>query len=174
MRILHRFVGLLIFIVLLGLGTALLGAAWSAERWEALTRLAEPSRLSGACAAVAFLCLAALFVLSGFPGKKRERFLSFDREGGTVNISTDAIVDYISKLTDEFPSVSRMRPKVVPVGKTIDIVVDVRIKAGPQIHEVCELLQKRVRETMLNGLGISEVRHVEISVKNIIPEPNQG
>lgn len=170
MRILHKFISLLIFVVLLGEGLVLLGAARSADRWDALTTLAEPSRLSAACAGIGLLCLAVLFALGGLPGKKRERFLSFDREGGTVSISTEAIADYVSKLADEFPSIIRMRPKVVPARNTIDIVVEVRIKAGPQIHEACELLQQRIRESVTSGLGISEVRRVEVSVREIISE----
>ncbi len=52
----------------------------------------------------------------------------------------------------------------------IDIIVDLRVKAGPQLHEVCEVLQRRVRETMANGLGISDVRRVEVNVKEISSE----
>ncbi len=50
------------------------------------------------------------------------------------------------------------------------MVVDVRIKAGPQLHEICEVLQNRVRETMIKGLGIPEVRRVVVCVKEISSE----
>ena len=63
-----------------------------------------------------------------------------------------------------------MSPVVVPLRHAIDLIVDVRVKAGPQIHEVCESLQARVRECVTGGLGISEVRRVTISVHEINSE----
>ena len=74
-------------------------------------------------------------------------------------------------------SACRLSHHVVDGGKIafrrrelIDIVVDLRVKAGPQLHEVCEVLQRRVRETMSSGLGIADVRRVEVSVKEISSE----
>jgi uncharacterized alkaline shock family protein YloU len=96
--------------------------------------------------------------------------LSLDTESGRTSISTDAICNYVGKLAGEFPSIVRMSPRVIPRRGTIDILVNVRIKAGPQIHEVCEVLQKRVRDCLASGLGISDVRRVEVSVKEISSE----
>jgi uncharacterized alkaline shock family protein YloU len=64
----------------------------------------------------------------------------------------------------------KMRPVVVPMRRAIDIAVELRVKAGPQIHEVCELMQSRIREAMSNGLGISDIRRVEVTVKEIAAE----
>ena len=38
------------------------------------------------------------------------------------------------------------------------------------MHEICELVQKRIKETLQEGLGITEVKNVEISVREIYPE----
>lgn len=170
MKALHRLVVFLLFMLLLGVALALLGAARSAEEWEAAAALAQRSRLPAVCAGAGLLCLAALFLFSGLSALKHERFLSFESEGGAVRISTKAIADYLLKLSDEFPSIIRMTPRVVPGRNSIDIAVDVRIKADPRIPEICETFQKRVRDSMAMGLGISCVRQIQVIVKEIRPE----
>jgi len=67
-----------------------------------------------------------------------------------------------------------MQPKVTASRDSVDVIVDVKIKAGPQIREICEILQQRVRDSMLSGLGITQVRYVEVNVCKIIghTEPN--
>jgi len=170
MKILHALVGLLLMI-LLAVGTIyILWAAHSGETWEDLAQAASAGRVTWSCGAGALLCLVVIFALSAVPRQKRERYLSFDGEGGTVSISTAAICDYIAKLTQEFPSVVRLNPRVIPRRSMIDIVVDLRVKAGPNIHEACELMQQRVRESVTNGLGISQIGRIEVSVKDIVSE----
>jgi uncharacterized alkaline shock family protein YloU len=173
MSILHRLVRLVVLIVLFALSLAAVGAATTADLWESAMVLTAENRAAVGWSAAALFFLALLFAATGFRAKHREKFLSFDGEEGTVSISTDAVADYIGKLAAEFPSILRMRPKVVPRKKSIDVVVDLRVKAGPQIHEICELLNQRVRETMTNGLGISDIRHVEVSVREIVSEHKQ-
>ncbi len=126
--------------------------------------------LSNSFAGIGSFALASLLFLTGLDSRRRARFLSFSNEQGAVNISTDAISDYVGKLAPEFPSIVKMTPIVVPHRRRIDIVVDVRIKAGPQLHEICEVLQHRVRESMEKGLGITDVRRVIVSVKQISSE----
>jgi uncharacterized alkaline shock family protein YloU len=118
--------------------------------------------------------MAVLFAASELRRRRRERFLSFDNEGGAVSISTDAMADYIVKLASEFPSIVRMQPLVKPTRHGVDLLIDVRVKAGSQVHEVCELLQQRVRERVVDGLGISEVRRVEVNVRDIVSEHRPG
>ena len=170
MKTLHTLMGVLVFVVLAVAGIVLVRAAWGTADWDALSGTVAKGRFIGMGAGVALVCVAVLFVLTAIPVKKRERFLSFENESGRVSISTEAICEYLLKLAGEFPSIIRMRPKVVPAKSAIDIIVDVRIKAGPQIHEVCEVLQNRIRESMASGLGISEVRRVEVSVREISSE----
>jgi len=170
MKLLHRLVRLLVFMVLLGVGVTLCCLAWGGDTWEAFTSFLGRTRFLGWCLGGGGICLAFLFALSSIDHRRKEKFLSFENEGGRVNISTQAISDYVSKLSAEFPSMVKMVPRVVSCRKGIDIIVEVRIKAGPQLHEICEVLQKRVRETMINGLGIPEVRRVVVCVKEISSE----
>lgn len=171
MKLLNRLFTLVVFMVLLALGVVLIGTALSPEWWNAVRAFAsQASRLSGVCAGLGMVCLAVVLALTGVRKGAKERILSFRNEEGTVSISTIAIADYVGKLSSEFPSIVRMQPRVVPRRSMVDLIVDLRVKAGPQIHEVCEVLQRRVRETMVNGLGISEVRRVVVNVKEISPE----
>ena len=170
MKILHAFVGILLLILLVACTLSVVWAARPGNSWEDLAQSVANGRVEWSAGAVALLCLIAIFALSAIPREKRERYLSFDSEGGTVSISTAAICDYIAKLIQEFPSVVRLSPRVVPKRNIIDIGVDLRVKAGPNIHEMCELMQQRVRECVTNGLGISQIGRIEVSVKDIVSE----
>lgn len=138
--------------------------------WSAALVVAADQRMRMAWMGVLILCLGLLFLLTGIQRRKRERFLSFDTEDGQISISTDAIADYVTKLANEFNSVARMWTRVRPVKDSIDILIDVRVRAGAQVHEVCALLQRRIRESLTSGLGITDVRRVEVSVRDIISE----
>ncbi len=170
MKIIHRFIFLVVFALMTAVGLALIGLAVSSKNWDAIGLLLPGSRLVGASIGAGLFCLASLLFMTGLNPKRSDRFLSFSNDQGAVNISTDAISEYIGKLSPEFPSVVKMTPAVIPHRRVIDIIVDVRIKAGPQLHEICEVLQKRIRESMEKGLGISDVRKVIISVHKISVE----
>ncbi len=167
MKVIRRVVRVLVLVVLLSAGIGLLAVALSPQRWSDVQAM---GRDAWVLIGGGLLVTGVIFALSEYRTRKRERFLSFDNDGGAVSISTEAMVDYITKLTTEFPSVVRMRPHVRPRRGGVDLLVDVRVKAGSQVHEVCELLQQRVRERVVEGLGISEVRRVEVSVKDIVSE----
>ncbi|NQU40697.1 MAG: alkaline shock response membrane anchor protein AmaP [Lentisphaerae bacterium] len=170
MKFLRRIVRLLVLVVLLSVGISLLMAAISPQRWQEIQLMGQSGREIWAWMGGGLLAAAVLFTASELRTRRRERFLSFDNEGGAVSISTQAIADYITKLSTEFPSIVRMLPHVKPTRGGVDLLIDVRVKAGSQVHEVCELLQQRVRERVVDGLGITEVRRVEVNVRDIVSE----
>jgi uncharacterized alkaline shock family protein YloU len=172
MKIIRAIVLLLVLVVLLATGILLMVATVippPESEPSMIGHILRPGVLSF-CLGLALFSLGALLALTGLRRRQRERFLSFDTDSGRVSISTEAICNYIAKLSSEFPSIVRMTPRVIPRRGVIDVLVNVCIKAGPQIHEVCEVLQKRVRDSLASGLGISEVRRVEVSVKEISSE----
>ncbi len=170
MKLLHKAAELLVFALFLFVCGALLYVAVSRRNWSAAAVFMRDARLLLLSVGAGGLCLAAIYALAGVGRPRRDRFLSFPNESGIVSISTAAIAEYIGKLAVEFPSIVRLTPRVVPRRKVIDIVVEIRIKAGPQLHEICEVLQKRVRESMASGLGITEVRRVVVNVCEISSE----
>ncbi|MBN2301909.1 MAG: hypothetical protein JXN60_05275 [Lentisphaerae bacterium] len=169
MKLLHRLVAIIIM-ALTGIGIGAIAVVARDGMWQKVYSLLVGGQFVALCAGIGSVCITVLFVLTGFQRKKKEKFLSFDQNGGPVSISTEAIADYIAKLVEEFPSVVKMKPVIVPVRGAIDVVVDVKVKAGPQIHEICELIQQRVRESVTAGLGIAEIRRVEVSVTEIVSE----
>jgi len=174
-KALHHLAVLLVFAFLLSVGIAFMVAAVFPPWWDAAADfMAAGGRRNAGMAGGACLALALLLAGTGVRRRRKSPILSFRNEGGTVSISTDAISDYLGKLVAEFPSVVKMRTQVIPARSAVDIVATLRVKAGPQIHEVCETLQNRIRETMVNGLGISEVRRIEVSVKEISPEHKEA
>ncbi len=172
MNILHRLVRLIVLVVLLVAGMFIISVALIPNLRSAVMCVMETDPIYVVYAGLAVVVLGLLFAVTGTQRKQKGKFLSFQNDSGTVSISTDAIADYIMKLMDEFPSVTRMRPVVLPERHAIDIAVSIRIKAGPQISEICELLQQRIRESLTNGLGISAVGRVAVSVTDIVAEKN--
>jgi uncharacterized alkaline shock family protein YloU len=169
MTFVHRIIRILMVAIVLVIGFGAIATVFG-DVWEYVEIKIEVVRLAVILSGIALSCLGLLFIVTGITKRRSGKFLSFDNEGGTVSISTDAIADYVAKLSSEFPSIVRMKPQVIPGRNSIDIVVKVRIKAGPQINEVCELLQQRIKESVGNGLGISQVRRVEVSVGDIVSE----
>jgi uncharacterized alkaline shock family protein YloU len=172
MKVLHRLVVLVVFALVLFLGVLGLVAALSDAWWAASLAFAggADGRLYAGCASLGLLSLGLLMGLTGGRRKQRERILALRTENGVVSLTLGAIAEYIGKLAPEFPSVVRMTPTVVPRRGTIDVGMEVSVRGGPQIHEVCEVLQRRVRETLVNGLGIQDVGRVEVRVRDISPE----
>lgn len=170
MKNVNRFLLLMMCAVVIGGGLALAVLVLRPADWQATCAVLAGSRVGVLVAGLLLVALGVLLIVTEAPRRRRDRFLSFKNEGGAVNISTAAIAEYIAKLAKEFPSIVRMTPTVEPHRRKVDIVIDVRIKAGPQLHEICEVLQKRVRESMEGGLGIHDVRNVVIRVKEISTE----
>jgi len=174
MTILQRLVRLLVFTVLVIGGILSFMLAFSADKWDGPVNLLRTAAPLEFWVGLGLFSLALLFAGTGIRRQQREKFLSFENENGRVSISTIAIADHLAKLSAEFPAIVRMHPKVVPSRNTIDIIVDLKVRAGSQVHEVCELLQQRIRESMISDLGISQVRRVEVNVKEIVLEHRPG
>lgn len=165
----YRFLRILMIAVMLTLGLAAM-ANVRQDVWAVTSNLFGSGRFVIVVIGMIIWALALPLFFMGRGSKKESRYLFFDNEGGRVSISLDAIGDYVLKLASEFPSIIKMSPSVTPARNSIDVLVKLRVKAGPQIHEVCEVLQKRVRETIVTGLGIADVRRVEVSVTDIVSE----
>ncbi len=170
MKHLHRFFSLAAYAAALFVGLSLFLLSWSPWAWQRFFALVSGARPYGGILGAMLFLGGILWMLGERQPKRQNRFLSFRNEEGAVHISTAAISDYLDKLAPSFPSIVQMHADVLPVRRKIDIIMEVRIKAGPQLHEICEVLQKRVRESMESGLGIHDVRHVIVRVKEISSE----
>lgn len=172
MKLIHRISAVLIVIVMLLVAGSIVVLGRTGESWQSLVYFFENGRLLLMFAGFGTFFLCGIYVLSLMPAKTVQKYLSFDGENGTVSISTAAIAEYVGRIAGEFPSIVKMKPEVIPVRNNIDINAHLQIKDGPDIHDVCELLQKRIREVLAGSLGITGVRRIQVSVKEIIPEFN--
>jgi hypothetical protein len=170
MKNVNRLLVLLVYALLLGGGLALTVLVLRPADWQTACTLLAGSRVGVLATGLLLMTTGVLLIVTEAPRRRRNRFLSFRNEGGAVNISTEAIAEYIGKLAPAFPSIIHMTPVVQPRRRQVDILIDLRIKAGPQLHEICEVLQKRVRESMEGGLGIHDVRYVVVRVTEISSE----
>ena len=101
----------------------------------------------------------------------RKRFISFESDNGEVSISINAVRDFIRKLGDEFSSVINMNPQIRYEKKLICIDLNVKVQTGSRIPELSRMLQDRVRESIRDGLGITEVREIKVKVQEIVGAP---
>jgi len=170
MRKLHRIITLFVYAAVLALGAGILVLSFYGWAWHGLFTQIAAVQWVGLPAGILILLFGVIWMLGEWFAQRRNRFLAFRNEGGAVNISTPAISAYLEKLAPSFPSIVDMHVGIEPARRKIDIVVSIRIKAGPQLHEICEVLQKRIRESMESGLGIKDVRHVVVRVKEISGE----
>ena len=170
MKALHVILGLLLYIVLL-LGSA--GCAYIAwyqpDLWDHTLDLIRQERLLSMGGASAFFALVLVFLVTGIKRTTKVDYLTFDNESGTISISISAINEFMSKLGNEYAAVMSLRPHVKTVGGGLDIALDVRVRAGSQIPELCRMLQDSVREKLSKNLGVVDIHGIRVMVKEIIP-----
>ncbi|MBU0677395.1 MAG: alkaline shock response membrane anchor protein AmaP [Verrucomicrobia bacterium] len=158
-------------------GYVIYSIVWEKARYAAALDYLAGNQLCVLETAIGYIILTLLFLMTAITRKpKREDTLTFKGEGGTVSINVKAVSDFIAKLGDEFAAVLGLKPDIRPrSGGGMDVDIDVKVRAGTQIPELCRLLQERVRESVHESLGISNVRSVRVNVRDIvgIPEPKR-
>ena len=117
------------------------------------------------------LILSVLLRWLGGIGKKKEDFINFKSEDGSVGISIKAIHDFIERVGKEFSAIKSINSTLIRVGDGIDIALNVRVLSGNKIPELSQALQCRVRESVRESLGLEEVRNITIKVTEIIGDP---
>lgn len=172
-RIVRFMIGFVLISINLGLAVyvvALTAPGRGATDWVALTDLLAAQRWTAFGGGVLYFMVWLMFFWTWRSGRPRERFLTFDGEQGPVSISTLAIADFITRLAAEFPSIARIEPRVIPGRDMIDIFLNVRVKAGTQVNDMCHLLQQRVRQSLTDEMGIPEVNNIKVNIKGISGE----
>ncbi|TFH13152.1 MAG: alkaline shock response membrane anchor protein AmaP [Lentisphaerales bacterium] len=169
MKALHKIISVLVVLFLLAAGGAVMYFAMrSADTWSRFSTAVAVDRFRIAFIALATCCLGLLLLLTGLPRRQKDRFLSFPGESGTVSVSLRGVAAFVSKIGDEFESVLGLQAKIIPDKNSIDVVLNARIKEGVQIHEICQALQQRVRESLKDSLGVTEVGEVMVTVREIV------
>jgi len=168
MKILHGLIKCVLSVGLLILGILLLAnvGAFHTSIGDFLIN----DKLGQLLVGISAVFLVLLYWLTAIPVKE-ERFLTFENEGGAISISVKAINDFLAKLADEFAGVIRLHSDVTGSRDGhVEVCLDVSVKAGTNVQQLSQALQQKVRESMRENLGITEVRAVKVNVSEIVAE----
>ncbi|HBA85601.1 MAG TPA: alkaline shock response membrane anchor protein AmaP [Verrucomicrobia bacterium] len=171
MKFLHALFGTLLFAVVILVGGYMVYASMDGELWRKSLDFLAAERWISLGAGVALILLAVVYLLSCFRRKSRVEFLSFENESGAVSISMNAIGDFLGKVGDEFAAVEEMKPSIQAISGAIEVTLDVKVKAGTQIPELCRMLQDRVKESITTNLGLTDIKGVRVNVQEIVSAP---
>lgn len=108
-----------------------------------------------------------------FGKKKKNRFINFQSDDGSVGISTKAIQDFIERVGKEFAAVRSIETELIEQKDSLDVAVSVKVVSGNKIPELSAVLQQRIRESVRESLGLDEIRNITIQVSEIVGEPTK-
>lgn len=173
MKTIHIITGLLLFLVIFGFSLFLISIALQGDPlWSHYLELVRSRKLEAVFIGMGLLFTLVIYGLSAFKPAEKIQYLAYDIEGGgSVSISLLAVQDFVAKLADEFAAVVSLNPALKAVNGGLDVQLDVKVKAGSQIPELCRMLQDRTRECIKEKVGISDIREVRVRVQEIVGEP---
>lgn len=172
-KMVHALTGALILMTPLVWGSLLFyGNGVNTAARDFLHQMMVSSPLYGAGLGLALLLVVLIYLVTWGSPRARPRYISFESESGSVSISIGAVRDFVQKVGDEFGAVVSMDPKIRTGKNGIRIDLDVRIQTGSRLPELSQMLQGRVRETIRDGLGIVDVREVQVNVQEIVGVPS--
>lgn len=168
-RVTHVLIGLLLMVLLISLGAGLIYVSYNQECWGLCLDALRAQRGWATLAGIVLLALVVVYLISGIQRRPTgDQYLAFRNNGATVSILLRAVNEFVSRIGDEFAAIVSMKPSIRPRGSSISIDLDVRVKAGTQIPELCQLLEERVRESVRQNLGISDIKKIRMNVKDIV------
>lgn len=115
--------------------------------------------------------ISLLYLVSFGPRYPKMRYITFESGEGSVSISVNAVRDYIRKLSGEFSAVVDIDPRITAEKDRIRMDLNVGLVAGVRIPELSAALQSRVRESLREGLGITDIAEIKVRVQEISGEP---
>lgn len=173
MKILHTILAVVLFAALAASALALL--LW------AVGVLPIPPALANFCSAnifvqnwkgilagslaVAFLLLYALSAI--LARRTRRQVITFENDDGRVTVDTEAVRSYLGGLQAEFADSNWVKPTVDVRQGALAIRLDLGVKPGTQIPELCRLMQERVKEILREHLGTCDLAGIEMNVHEI-------
>lgn len=177
MRFLHGLMKFVISISLLGLGIFFLAEVFGIPNRIGYFLFADA--IGKFVVGTSLILMVILYWLTAVSGGAKEQFLSFETEGGSVNIRVKAVNEFLRRLADEFADILNLRADIsASRDGRIEVQLDIDVKSGTKIQQLSQVLQQRVRESMRDGLGIAEVNSIRVNVNEIIqgdkPLPETG
>ena len=169
MKAFHWLLGAVLFVVILAAGLGLLAVAFQGDAaWQKLVEDLAGRRGVAILAGLGMVLLVLLYALTALRMPDQSQYLAYDIEGGgTVSISLKAVENFLARLADEFAALTSLEPTLRTRKGVLDVQLDVKVKAGAQIPELCRMLQERARSTIREKVGISDIQDVRVRVQEI-------
>ena len=167
----HRLLGVLVGALCLGVSFYVLLPAFQGDSdWSSFLSCVSDHRSN-----VILICLLIIlgfvgFVLTGLTSSPRAKYLAYQTQYGNISISLKALQDFLGFLKVEFPTILTLTPKVRALDESLDVTLEVRVRAGAPIPEISRMLQERARTLIQEKIGIADIHEIEIKVEEIVRE----
>ncbi len=173
MKFIHFLSGLLLLVIILLLagGSAYI-AYFQPDVWVSTLDMLKGAgwRMTIAIEGVGIVLILLFYLISFIRPRKKIEYLSFKNDGGVVNISMVAARDFIQKSGDAFSDILGMKCDIGMKGGHPVLAAYIKVRAGAMIPELTQLLQSRIRQTVMNQLGLTEISDVKIIIDQIVGE----
>lgn len=174
MKTFHLIIGAILFLALASGSVLLLAGAFrGGDEWNVWVDMwIKSNHLPAATGAGVIIMLILLYVLTGLNVPGKIQYLAYDSEGGAVSISLKAVEGFLARIANDFAAVVALQPKLRLIVNQVDVQLDIKVKAGAQIPELCKMLQEAARTTLREKVGITDIREVRVRVGEIVvPQP---
>jgi uncharacterized alkaline shock family protein YloU len=169
LHVLHGLMKFIILISLLALGIFFLTDADVFGVPSRIGRFLLTDTVGKFVTGTLLILMVILYWLTAIGESAKEQFLSFETEGGSVNIRVKAVNEFLKRLADEFADILNLRADISAARDgRIEVQLDIDVKSGTKIQQLSQVLQQRVRESMRDGLGIPEITSIKVNVDQII------
>lgn len=169
MKAIHWLIGIVLFAVLMAAAIFVLTRAFQGEEaWAALIELVRSARFFAAALSLGLAILLVLYVATSIPLPQKAQYIAYDIEGSSVSISLRAVQDFLARLSGEFAAISELKPTLTVRNGSVSVTMDVKVRAGAQIPELCRMLQERTRTVLKEKVGLSDVQEVSVRVQEIV------
>ncbi|MDD4202413.1 MAG: alkaline shock response membrane anchor protein AmaP [Candidatus Omnitrophica bacterium] len=113
---------------------------------------------------VVLILKGIIFVKHYLANDISEKIITFDNPDGQVVVSLSAVEEYINKIAKNMKQVKDLRPVVSKTKKGLEVKVKATIFSDANVPAVTEQLQQRIKEKVMDMLGIEESVDVMIHV----------
>ncbi len=117
----------------------------------------------GAGALIIVLIIVLILLSKLQPGQIR----AFGTSSGYVQISRAALVDLIKQTCEQIDVEKKPGVRIKTKRNRLNIDVRIRLSSGAKLVEVADTLQEHLKETMKNGLGITKLGNINVTVVGI-------
>lgn len=119
------------------------------------------------------LVLIKLFHYYFFYRKKRVHEIQIPAEGGSLFVSTSAIVDLVKIVSADFDYVEILKVSILKTKAGITMSVNVKYDIyGKQYPELAHDLKKAIYDNLNGQLGIDNIREIEIHCRKTTGKKN--